>query len=81
MHPMRLMNKLSALFLVSLFAMSFFIAGSTAALPDSTIESVDLNPMLSDITPVDQIVYADEGTNVNWYTDTGSYNDTWTWQD
>ena len=79
MHPMRMINKLSALLLVSLFAMSFVIAGSTAAVPDSTTNSQ--NPVLSDFTPVDQAVYAEEGTNVDWYTDTGSYNDTWTWQD
>ena len=72
-----LMNKLSALLLVTLFSMSFIIASSTAAFPESTSDG---SSMLSDLAPVDQIAYADEGTNVNWYTDSGSHNDTWTWQ-
>jgi hypothetical protein len=29
--------------------------------------------------PIDTAVPAAEGTNLDWYTDTGSYNDTWTW--
>ncbi len=57
--------------------MSFVIASSTAAFPESTSDG---SSMLTDITPVDQVTFADEGSNVNWYSESGSYNDTWTWQ-
>ncbi|MGD9395400.1 MAG: hypothetical protein PVJ05_03135 [Candidatus Thorarchaeota archaeon] len=75
MHIMRLLNKTLALFMVSLFVVSFSVAGSYAALPSTMTD--ESTPVL--IEPVKQAVPADEGTNLDWYTDTGSYNDTWTW--
>lgn len=80
MHAMKLMNKTLALFIVSLFALSFIIYGSSATIPESSKASGEENSMLSEMNPVDRGVSADEGTNVNWYTESGSRNDTWTWQ-
>jgi hypothetical protein len=64
-----------ALFMVSLFILSFSIAGNSAAIPPTA----DGESSLPYLSPVDLAVPADEGTNLDWYTDTGSYNDTWTW--
>ncbi|TFF95007.1 hypothetical protein EU546_04070, partial [Candidatus Thorarchaeota archaeon] len=80
MRAMKLMNKTFALFIVSLFAFSFIISGSTAAIPESTAESGDGIYELSDLNQIDEGLTADEGTNVNWYSETGSNNNTWTWQ-
>jgi hypothetical protein len=72
---MRLLNKTFALFIVSLFVVSFSISGSSAALPQQTTS--ESSPIIQQ--PIDYAIPADEGTNVDWYTDTGDYNDTWTW--
>jgi hypothetical protein len=72
---MRLLNKTFALLIVSLFVVSFSIAASSAALPNKTAGESSL--IIQD--PIDYAIPADEGTNVDWYTDTGDYNDTWTW--
>jgi hypothetical protein len=66
---------MSALFIVSLFVLSFSIAGNSAAIPTTTAGESSL----LGVNPIDLPVTADEGTNLDWYTDTGSYNDTWTW--
>ncbi|TET09361.1 MAG: hypothetical protein E3J86_08465 [Candidatus Thorarchaeota archaeon] len=75
MHTMRLINKMSAMFIVSLFVLSFSIAAYSAAIPQTT----DGESSLLSSSPIDLAVPAVEGTNVDWFTDTGSYNDTWTW--
>ncbi|MHA2058147.1 MAG: hypothetical protein ACXACG_03600 [Candidatus Thorarchaeota archaeon] len=75
MRTMRLLNKTFALLIVSLFVVSFSIAASSAALPNKTAGESSL--IIQD--PIDYAIPADEGTNVDWYTDTGDYNDTWTW--
>ncbi len=77
---MKLMNTTFALFIVSLFAFSCFISGSTAAIPESTADTGAGNNALSGVNPVDRRLPSAEGTNVNWHSETGSYNDTWTWQ-
>lgn len=76
MRTMRFINRLGTLFVVSLFVVSFAIAGSYAAVPTFSTTSMDSTSK----TPVDVSLPAEEGTNVDWYTDTGSHNDTWTWQ-
>ena len=68
-------NKMSTLFMMSLFLLSFLLAGNSAAIPTTT----DGESSMLGVNPIDLPVTADEGTNLDWYTDTGSYNDTWTW--
>ncbi|MFW9836083.1 MAG: hypothetical protein ACFFE7_01080 [Candidatus Thorarchaeota archaeon] len=75
MRSMRLFNKTFTLLIVSLFVVSFSIAGSSAALPSQTVAGSSAIFQ----QPIDVVVPADEGTNLDWYTDTGNYNDTWTW--
>ena len=75
MRRLRLLNKTLALFMVSMFVVSFSVAGSYAALPSDSTGEISL--LMQE--PIDDAILADEGTNVDWYTDTGDYNDTWTW--
>ena len=75
MRTMRLLNKTFALLIVTLFVVSFAISGSSAALPTETVGESSL--VIQE--PIDIAIPADEGTNVDWYTDTGDYNDTWSW--
>ncbi|MBN2229111.1 MAG: hypothetical protein JW779_05915 [Candidatus Thorarchaeota archaeon] len=79
MRSMRLINKTFTLFLLTLFVVSFAMAGNSAAIPQQdSIVIEDMN-YLASLQPVSQSTTADTGTNVNWYTDTGHYNNTWTW--
>ncbi|MHA1851556.1 MAG: hypothetical protein ACTSW8_09920 [Candidatus Thorarchaeota archaeon] len=79
MRPMRLFNKTFALFIVTLFVVSFSLAGNSAAVPQNSAESSVETSYLINPTPVSYSIPADEGTNVDWYTDVGNYTDTWTW--
>jgi len=79
MRHMRLFNKTFALFIVTLFVLSFSLAGNSAAVPQDFLESTVEPSYLTNPSPVSYSIPADEGTNVDWYTDVGSYNDTWTW--
>lgn len=79
MRPMRLFNKTFALFIVILFVVSFSLAGNSAAVPQNSAESSVEASYLTTPTPVSYSIPADEGTNVDWYTDIGNYTDTWTW--
>ncbi len=79
MRPMRLFNKTFALFIVTLFVVSFSLAGNSAAVPQNYLETTTEPSYLTNPNPVSYSIPADEGTNVDWYTDVGNYNDTWTW--
>jgi len=76
---MRLFNKIFALFVVTLFVVSFSIAGNSAAVPQNYVDSSSGPSYLTNPKPISYSKTADEGTNVDWYTDVGNYNDTWTW--
>jgi len=79
MRTMRLFNKTFALFIVTLFLVSFSLAGNSSAIPQSTSSVSEDTSSLTNPHPIDYSISSDQGTNVDWYTDTGSYNDTWTW--
>ena len=79
MRPMRLFNKTFALFIVTLFVVSFSMAGNSAAVPQNSADTSSGSSYLTDLDPISYSITADEGTNVDWYTDVGNYNDTWTW--
>ncbi|TFG30435.1 hypothetical protein EU527_14490 [Candidatus Thorarchaeota archaeon] len=79
MRTMRYFNKTFALFIVSLFVVSFSLAGNTAIIPPSSIENDEGGSYLTNPHRMDPVFPSDQGTNLNWYTDNGSYNDTWTW--
>jgi hypothetical protein len=78
MRTMRLINKTFALFIVLLFVVSFSLAGNSAAIPQNTSSTSESRSPLTNQHPIDQTILSDQGTNVNWHTDTGSYNDSWT---
>jgi len=75
---MNIMNKTFALFIVSLFVMSFVVSATAATAPIPTSDSEHQMNSFSGV-PHREVVLSDEGTNVNWYSETGSYNDSWTW--
>ncbi|MHA1864773.1 MAG: hypothetical protein ACTSWA_13455, partial [Candidatus Thorarchaeota archaeon] len=79
MRLMRLFNKTFALFIVTLFVLSFSLAGNSAAVPQNFLESTAEPSYLTNPNPISYSIPAAEGTNVDWYIDEGSYNDTWTW--
>ncbi|TFG30231.1 hypothetical protein EU528_08500 [Candidatus Thorarchaeota archaeon] len=79
MRPMRLFNKTFTLFIVTLFVVSFALAGNSAAIPQNNAESSVETSYLTNPSPVSHSAPAAQGTNVDWYTDVGNYNDTWTW--
>ncbi|MGY5873177.1 MAG: hypothetical protein RTV72_13080 [Candidatus Thorarchaeota archaeon] len=78
MRSMRLFNKTFALFIVTLFVVSFSLAGNSAAVPQNNLTTPEPS-YLTNPNPVSYTIPAAQGTNVDWYTDVGSYNDTWTW--
>ena len=80
MRPMRLFNKTFALFIVTLFVVSFSLAGNSAAVPQNFLQSNTEPRNLTNPNPVSYSLPAEEGTSVDWFTDTGNYNDSWSWQ-
>ncbi len=79
MRSMRLFNRTFAMFIVTLFVVSFSLAGNSAAIPQNYLETTAEPSYLTNPNPVSYSTTAAEGTNVDWYTDVGNYNDTWTW--
>ena len=79
MRTMRYFNKTFASFLITLFVVSFSLAGNAAIAPPSSIVKDDGGSYLSQPYSINPVIPSEQGTNLNWYTDTGSYNDTWTW--
>ena len=71
MRPMRLFNKTFSLFIVTLFVVSFSLAGNSAAIPQTYTETSAETSYLTNPSPVSYSIPAAEGTNVDWYTDVG----------
>ncbi|MGY5880621.1 MAG: hypothetical protein RTV31_10240, partial [Candidatus Thorarchaeota archaeon] len=79
MRPMRSLNKIFALFTVTLFVVSFSLAGNSAAILQNHSEPSVESSYLATPSPVSYSIPAAQGTNVDWYTDEGSHNDTQSW--
>ncbi|MFW9844636.1 MAG: hypothetical protein ACFFEV_08665, partial [Candidatus Thorarchaeota archaeon] len=79
MRSMRLINKMFALFTVTLFVLSFSFACNSAAITQNFSDSSVETSYLDTPSPIDHSVPAAQGTNVDWYTDEGYDNFTSSW--